>query len=92
MSINIRNERLISFVRAAKRIPRRRQGRPVHRSTISRWHRSGIKAGKQRVHLEAVRLPSGMATSVEALQRFIDRLSDLQQIARDKGTSTERDQ
>jgi len=32
-------------------------------------------SGGERVYLEAVKLPSGYATSIEALKRFIARLS-----------------
>jgi hypothetical protein len=44
----------------------------VRASTLWRWHRVG-KAG---VHLEAARLPGGYVTSIEAIQRFVERLTD----------------
>jgi hypothetical protein len=76
MAISLLEERLVSFAKAARRTPRRRQGRPVHSSTLWRWHRRGVKCGDGRIFLEAVKLPSGMATSLEALQRFVDRLNE----------------
>jgi hypothetical protein len=70
--IDIKNERLLTFGQAAKLLPYRRMGRPVSTCTIWRWTRLG-KAG---VRLEAVRLPGGYATTAEAIQRFVDRLTE----------------
>ena len=69
--IDLENEKIITFREAAKRLPRRRQGKPVHVSTIWRWVTTGCRGHL----LETLTLPGGRVTSVEALQRFFDRLS-----------------
>ncbi len=76
MGIGLRKEKLIYLARAARRIPRHRLGRPVSPTTLLRWHRDGIMSGGRRVYLEAVRLPSGTATTLEALSRFIAALNE----------------
>jgi len=73
----IANEQLITLSQAAKLMPSRRRGKPVHTTTVWRWYRYGVCRGGERVFLEAVELPSGVATSKEALTRFIRRLTDL---------------
>lgn len=75
MAINLNRERLITLLEAAGLMPRRRRNRPVHASTLWRWHRRGVKVGTERVYLEVVVTPSGAATTVEALQDFLRRLS-----------------
>ncbi len=69
--INIARERLMTLSEAAKCMPRRRMGRPVTKATLLRWHAKG----KDGIQLEVAVLPGGFATSMEALQRFIDRLT-----------------
>ena len=69
--IDIQHEQLITLTEAARLMPRRRMDKPVSRATLLRWH----TLGRNGVTLETVRLPGGHATSVEALQRFIDRLT-----------------
>ena len=74
---DITDEQLITLSQAAKLMPSRRRGKPVHTTTVWRWYRYGVCRGGERVFLEAVELPSGVATSKEALTRFIRRLTDL---------------
>lgn len=50
----------------------RRRGRPIHRSTLERWRTHGV-AGTR---LETIKVGGIRATTVEALQRFFDRLAD----------------
>lgn len=69
--INHENERLISLSQAAKRLPRRDDGQPVHRNTVARWARGGI-AG---VVLETLRVGRRRYTSIEACQRFFEALT-----------------
>ena len=64
--IDIEKERLKLMTEAAKSLP----GRP-HVSTLWRWFRRGIKG----VKLETTVLGGRRYTSVEALQRFADRLT-----------------
>lgn len=71
MAIDLQTETVFTFAEAAKRLPKRRQGRPVHVATIHRWAKAGVRG----VRLESLRLGGGLVTSAEALQRFCDRLT-----------------
>lgn len=64
-------ESLISFAELARRLPRRRRGRPVHRSTIHRWRDPGLR----QIQLEAVLIGGVWCTSREAFARFCSRLT-----------------
>jgi hypothetical protein len=64
-------EGLITLSEAAKFCPRRRQGRKVHSSTIYRWAVHGCSG----IYLEAIKTPSGLCTSIQAIQRFLNRLT-----------------
>lgn len=67
MPIDISTERVVTFRDAAREYcPRRRHGRKPHISTFYRWARMG---------LETIRVGGQLCTSVEALQRFFDRLT-----------------
>lgn len=67
MAIDIEKERIWTFKRAARGLPRRRNGSKPHISTFYRWARMG---------LETIRVGGQLCTSAEALQRFFDRLSE----------------
>lgn len=71
MAINIQTEQILTFSEAANRLPRRRRGRKVHPATLARW----ATAGSKGVRLETLWTPGGRVTSLEALQRFFDRLT-----------------
>jgi hypothetical protein len=71
MGIDIGTERLISIHEAAKMMPRGRNEKPAHVSTVIRW----ILYGYRGVKLEAIRCGVKWTTSVEALQRFLTRLN-----------------
>ena len=71
MGIDLRLEEVITLAQAAEALPRMRKGKPIHRSTLYRW----IQRGVDGVKLEAARIGRGTVTSIEALQRFMDRLS-----------------
>lgn len=73
--INISNERVVTLAEAASLLPRRRQGRKVHVSCLYRWSQRGVRG----VILETVQVGGSRCTSVEALQRFVDRLSQASQ-------------
>jgi hypothetical protein len=74
--IDLQSEELLSLSDAAKRLPPHRRGRPVHPSCIFRWIFEGVRLpSRERVRLEAVRLGGRWLTSVEALQRFAERLT-----------------
>jgi hypothetical protein len=70
--IHSESEELISFAQLAARLPRRRRGRPVHVSTISRWRNPGLRG----IKLEAVRIGGTWATSMAAFHRFCSQLAD----------------
>ncbi|QDT95293.1 DUF1580 domain-containing protein [Gimesia aquarii] len=69
--IEIGKEKIITFVEAAKFLPRRRAGRKPHVSTLYRWAKQGLR----NVKLETIQVGGTCCTSVEALQRFFDTLS-----------------
>lgn len=69
--IDLKTETLLTPAQAAKLRPPSRAGRPTHPSTIFRWMTRGIRGCR----LETIRLGGVLFTSVEALQRFADRLT-----------------
>src|SRR5262245_48148137 len=74
--LDIRHEELLSLAEAAQRLPNRRMGRPVSPSCIWRWIVEGVKGPTgQRVRLEGAKVGGAWLTSVEALERFIVRLT-----------------
>jgi hypothetical protein len=77
--IDVLTEDIIYFPQACRepafRDPETR--RPCHVSALYRYVQRGARAvNGQRVRLEVVKTPRGLATSREAIQRFIERLSD----------------
>ena len=74
--IDIQTETLLNLHEAAQRIPAYRTGRRCHVSALNRWISRGCVAVSGRlVRLDAVRLGNRWVTSVQALQRFADRLT-----------------
>src|SRR4051794_11991685 len=74
--INIHTEQLRSLAEAARELPRQGNSRGVHVSTLCRWWRHGVQCGVQgRVKLETVVIGGRRYTSVEAIQRFVERLN-----------------
>ena len=71
MSINTRNEELLSLSAAARKMPRFGKGKHPHPTTIWRWCTDGIGG----VKLDHVRVGRRICTSVEALDRFLNRES-----------------
>lgn len=69
--IDLSVETVVSLDDAAKHLPRRRAGKLVHLGTLYRWISHGVKGHK----LECIRIGGSTCTSLEALQRFCDRLS-----------------
>jgi hypothetical protein len=68
MAINLDKEPLITLVVGAKLLPPSRQERPVHVSFLIREIHKG--------NLEAVRVGSRWATSVEAIERWLRRQTE----------------
>jgi hypothetical protein len=74
--INLKTEKLISLVQAARMMPRGRRDGAVHLSTVLRWILRGVKRPDgETVKLEAIRIGCRWLTSVESLQRFGDELT-----------------
>jgi hypothetical protein len=69
--IDVDQEQLVSFSELARSLPRRRENRPVHVSTIHRWRSSGLRG----VRLEAIRVGGAWHTTREAFARFCERLT-----------------
>jgi hypothetical protein len=86
MSIELRNETLLTLTQAARMLPPSRRGRPVHLSSVYRWILDGVKTPHGKIRLEAIRLGGRWLTSVEALERFAARqtpnLEDAPQLPR----------
>lgn len=72
-AINVNSEHVVTLSQLAKGLPERRKARPVHPSTIQRWRHPGVKG----VRLECVRIGGVWHTSLEAFQRFCDKLTAL---------------
>jgi hypothetical protein len=72
--IDLKNETPLSLTAAARLLPAGRSGRPVSLSCIFRWISDGVLAPDgQRVRLEAARAGGRWITSVEAIQRFMEK-------------------
>lgn len=70
MSIDIETERTILLAQSPKHIP----GRP-NASTPYRWATEGVKVpgSDERIRLETIKVGGKRFTSLEAIQRFIER-------------------
>ena len=69
MAIDIGTERLLTLSQAAKKLPKRRAGKPTAPSTLYRWASIGLRG----VKLEVLRVGGCTCMSREALQRFFVR-------------------
>ena len=69
--IDLANEQVVTFTELARRLPRRRGGRPTHVSTIHRWRQRGLSG----VRLAAARCGAIWVTTWQAYQRFVDALT-----------------
>jgi Protein of unknown function (DUF1580) len=75
--IDLANERRIGLHEAAKLYPSFRNGRPTHVSTLLRHITKGVRlANGDVVRLDGARLGGRWITSIEAVQRFMERLTD----------------
>jgi hypothetical protein len=71
MSILISEETTLRLADVPKHVPTRRAGKKLHVATAFRWAKTGVRG----VKLETIRIGGTLCTSVEALQRFFERLS-----------------
>lgn len=69
--IDITNEKLIPLGKVPNQLPKQSNGKKIHISTVYRW----VKRGLRGVYLETATIGGTTYTSIEALQRFSDRLS-----------------
>ena len=67
ITTNLLDETILFLSDVPKHIPRGKNGRPTHLSTVVRWKDRGIRG----VRLEAVRLGGRWVTSLQALGRFV---------------------
>ena len=72
MPIDIKTEHTFFLRDAPNHLPHLRHGRKFDRCTIYRW----AKSGRRGIALESLQTPAGRITSIEALQRFFEALSD----------------
>jgi hypothetical protein len=70
--IDISTETVVSLTEATRHLPQRRAGKRPNVATIYRWTNEGCRG----VRLEYVMVGATRCTSVEALQRFFDRLTE----------------
>lgn len=69
--IDLRSEKLVTFGQATRSLPRKPNGKRVCTITVSRW----ASRGHAGVVLETIRVGRQRYTSMEALQRFAERLN-----------------
>lgn len=65
--IDLATETVVTLTQATNYLPRRRGGKKVHPATMYRW---------AKLDLETIQVGGTLCTSVQALQRYCDRLSD----------------
>ena len=70
--INLNDETVCSLADATKHLPRRRAGKRPSVSCIYRWAQNGVHG----VKLETIQVGGTKCTSLEAMQRFFDRLTN----------------
>lgn len=68
--IELAHEHVLSLSAAAKTLPPRRAGKRPHVSVLYRWATNGLRGHR----LETVQVGGTKCTSIEALQRFFNRL------------------
>jgi hypothetical protein len=76
--IDLADEEVVALARATEHLPPLRGGKPVHPQTVRSWAKAGVMADDGAiVRPETIRVGKALCTSVEAMQRFCDRLSAL---------------
>ena len=69
--IDISSEAVVTLTQATQHLPRRRKGKRPAVSTIFRWAQHGCRG----IRLETIQVGGSKCTSIEALQRFCERLT-----------------
>jgi hypothetical protein len=70
--IHISSENVVSLTEAPRYLPRRRKRKRPHVATMYRWADQGCRG----VVLETIQVGGTKCTSIEALQRFCELLTD----------------
>ena len=70
--IDLNDETVCSLTDATKRLPKRRAGKRPSVSCIYRWAQNGVHG----IKLETIQIGGTKCTSIQALQRFFDRLTN----------------
>jgi hypothetical protein len=74
--INLASERVFPLNKGPDHVPRLRGGKKVNSSTFHRWRAHGLRADDgEIIYLETIRVGRTLCTSVDAIQRFCERLS-----------------
>lgn len=71
--IELKSETIVSFSEASNHLPRRRASKRPHPATLYRWASKGLHG----IKLETIQVGGTLCTSIEALQRFFDSLSEI---------------
>ena len=69
--INFGSEQVVTMTEACKLLPCRRRGKKPNVATLYRWANAGVRG----MRLESIMVGGTRRTSVEAIQRFFDRLT-----------------
>ncbi len=72
MAIDITTEKVVSFKEARAHLPERRAGKRPDIATLYRWTVEGCRG----IRLESIMVGATRMTSMEALQRVFDRLTE----------------
>ena len=84
--IELRSESLIPIREAPRHLPKRPNGKRIHISACYRW----ISRGVRGVQLDSIKIGGSTYTSMEALQRFGDRLATGRSIGPENERATPR--
>lgn len=84
--IKLCNETLIPIREAPRHLPKRPNGKRIHTSACYRW----ISRGVRGVRLDSIKIGGSTYTSMEALQRFGDRLATGRSIGPEDEPATPR--
>lgn len=73
--IDATTEKLVTFSDVVNLLPPTANGERLKPVTIWRWHRIGLQTQGGVVKLEANKLGRRLLTSMEAIQRFMEKLN-----------------
>src|SRR4051794_32368991 len=83
--IDLQNEQIFPLSRPPKFLVGR-TGRPIHRTTFGRWFKDGVRG----VKFETALMGGTRVSSVEAVERFMRRLSEHSQTAGECSQTTSK--